>query len=252
MLVSKILETTLIAGQTSVSFTDSDIPNSLIRVFSSDESMIPESRILTGNTLTVTYEAQISNKGVALEIVKQGLEIVDNVTSSDTDKALSAKQGKVLKDAVDVVDAALEALVIPDSLNDLNDVDITDITDGQVLAWDEDAEKFVNVDQSGGAAIIDYKTTEQETGQHWIDNKMIYQLTVDLEADTNINYNGWTAINTVITTTWDKIIKAFATSNSGVFTTIWAAGDEGYLELRTAGNVSRSIRYITLLYTKTI
>ena len=145
-LISKILEATLVAGNTSVSFTDTAIPNSLIRVFSNNPDIIPVSRTLSGNTLTVTYEAQSNNLYVALEIVKEGLEILDNVTSTDTDKALSAKQGKVLKDAIDGLDAIVSGLEIPEDITDLNDVAVTSIQDGQVLAWDDVSSKFVNVD----------------------------------------------------------------------------------------------------------
>lgn len=147
-LVSKILEATLTAGSTMVTFTDTDIPNSLIRVFSSDSDIIPESRVLSGNSLTVTYPAQSNNIGVALEIVKQGLDIVDNVTSEDASKALSAKQGKVLKDAID----SIIIPTIPENITDLDDVNVSDIQSGQVLAWNSSTEKFVNVDQSGGGS----------------------------------------------------------------------------------------------------
>lgn len=149
-VVTKILEQTLTAGQTAVVFTDTDIPNSLIRVFSSNSDVIPVSRILSGSSLTVTYEAQNYNMDVALEIVKQGLDIVDNLTSTDTDKALSAKQGKALKDSLDTLSTTVAGLVIPEDITDLNDIEITDIEDGQVLAWDDVEQKFVNVDQSGG------------------------------------------------------------------------------------------------------
>lgn len=151
-LVSKILEATLTAGSTSVTFTDADIPNSLIRVFSSDSTIIPESRILSGTTLTVTYAAQESNMDVALEIVKQGLDIVDNVLSEDTDKALSAKQGYLLDAAIGDVNDRIDGLVIPDNITDLDDVNVTSIEDGQVLAWDENTSTFVNVDQAASTS----------------------------------------------------------------------------------------------------
>ena len=154
-LVSKILESTLTAGSTAVTFTDSDIPNSLIRVFSSDSNIIPESRILSGNTLTVIYAPQSNNIDVAVEIVKQGLDIVDNVLSEDTDKALSAKQGYLLSAAIGDVNDRLDALVIPENITDLDDVNVTSIQDGQVLAWDEDTEKFVNVNQSGSGGLVE-------------------------------------------------------------------------------------------------
>lgn len=110
MVVRKILEKSLPVGQTSVTFTDSDIPNSLIRVYSSDSNLFPIDRTLAGTTLTINYEAQDSIKYIALEIVKQGLDIIDNVTSTDTDAALSANQGKVLKDLID-------AIVVPTEFN---------------------------------------------------------------------------------------------------------------------------------------
>lgn len=178
-LVSKIIEATLAAGSTSVTFTDPDIPNSLIRVFSSDSNIIPESRILSGTSLTVVYAPQTNTIGVAVEIVKQGLDIIDDLTSTDTDKALSAKQGKTLKDLIDSIP---EGKV---NISDMNDVDITDIEDGQVLAWDAVAEKFVNVDQSGGAGGINYSTEEQATGLTWIDNKPIYQKTFSIPTTSN-------------------------------------------------------------------
>lgn len=156
-LVRKILEKTLTAGSTSISFTDSDIPNSLLRVYSSQASLFPISQTLSGNVLTVNYKAQTSNVGIALEIVKQGLDIVDNVTSTDTDKALSANQGKVLKDAIDTTAGNLSDLAtvvnnldIPDKITDLDDVSVSSIANGQVLAWNSTTEKFENVNQSGG------------------------------------------------------------------------------------------------------
>lgn len=39
-----------------------------------------------------------------LNTIKSGVAIVDNLTSTDTDKALSANQGKILKDALDNID----------------------------------------------------------------------------------------------------------------------------------------------------
>ena len=169
-LVSKILEATLAAGSTSVTFTDSDIPNSLIRVYSSDSNIIPESRILSGTSLTVIYAPQTNAIGVAVEIVKQGLDIIDALDSADADKALSAKQGRALKLLIDSIP---EGKV---NISDMNDVDITDIEDGQVLAWDETEEKFVNVDQ--GAGSLNYSTEEQDTGINWTDGKRLYTRTI--------------------------------------------------------------------------
>lgn len=146
-LVRKILETTLTAGQTSVSFNDADIASSLLRLYTTDPDIFPTSQTLSGNVLSVDFEAQASNMGVALEIVKQGLIINDTLTSDDDDVALSAKQGKALKTLID-------NLNIPEELTDLDDIDISSIQDGQVLAWDSVEQKFKNVDQSGGGSEV--------------------------------------------------------------------------------------------------
>ena len=192
-LVSKILETTLTAGQTSVSFTDSDIPNSLIRVFASNTDVIPTSRTLIGNTLTVTYDAQTANMGVALEMQKQGLEIVDSLTSSDTDKALSAKQGKLLNDDLTTVSGDLSDLTtivnnldIPDSITDLDDVQITSIEDNQILIWDDEEQKFVNSNPPSGGGE-NYTTTETLIGK-WSDGSDLYMKRVEYTVNKNASH----------------------------------------------------------------
>lgn len=196
-LVSKILEATLTAGSTTVTFTDSDIPNSLIRVFSSNSDIIPESRILSGNTLTVTYAPQSNNIDVAVEIVKQGLDIVDNVLSEDTDKALSAKQGYMLSAAIGDVSDGLSTLSetvnnldIPDNISDLDDVTISDIQSGQVLAWD--GAKFVNVNQSGGSSEV-YTTDEQVIGTFL--NETLYRKVIPITENWNFAANTWVKSN---------------------------------------------------------
>lgn len=188
MLVRKILETTLTAGATSVTFTDSDIPNSLIRTYCTDSDLYPVSVSMTGTTITITYEAQSTNKGIALEIVKSGLQVIDNLTSEDAENALSAKQGKVLKDAIDgmtapaltelsdisftdltdgdmiVYDGTDQVFVnqaqpsIPSDITDLDDVSISSIANGQVLTWDNSIQKFINADPAGGNIQLTTKT----------------------------------------------------------------------------------------------
>ena len=123
MVVRKIFESTLIAGSTTVTFTDSDIPNSLIRIYTTDSNLFPAQTTLSGNTVTVTFEAQSSNIGVALEIVKAGLDIIDNLTSDNAEAALSAKQGKALKDLIDAMGSP--------ALSDLTDVDFDSLTESR-------------------------------------------------------------------------------------------------------------------------
>ena len=183
MVVSKIFEGTLTAGSTSISFTDSNIPNSLIRVYSTDDNLAPVSYHISGNTITIVYPEQTTNKDIALEIVKEGVEIIDSLSDTSTDKALSAKQGKNLKDAID----AIIIPTVPENITDLEDVNVTSISNGQVLAWDSVSEKFVNVTPSSGGTSIDYSTTEQVIGK-WIDGRDLYQKTVNFGALPNNAY----------------------------------------------------------------
>jgi len=137
MVVRKIIEKTLEAGQTTITITDTDIPGSLIRTYSNDPDLMPVQIVLTGSTLKIDYEAQSTDKYVAVELVKQGLDIIDNLTSTDTDAALSAKQGKVLKDLVDGITPIR-------NLTELDDVLVTNLTDGDILKYNSDDEVFKN------------------------------------------------------------------------------------------------------------
>lgn len=137
MVVRKIIERILEVGQTSITITDTDIPGSLVRTYSNDPDLMPVQLVLTGSTLKIDYEAQTTDKYVAVELVKQGLDIIDNLTSTDIDAALSAKQGKVLKDLVDGITPIR-------NLTGLDDVLVTDLTDGDILKYDAEEEKFVN------------------------------------------------------------------------------------------------------------
>ena len=160
MLVSKILEATLTAGNTSVTFTDTAIPNSLIRVYANDPDHMYLSATVTGNSITITYTAQDSNKSIALEIVKAGLEVVDNLTSStDASNALSAKQGYVLKGLID--DIVIPT--VPESIGDLDDVDLTGIQDNDVLIYDSDEEMFLPGTITGSNGE-NYSLTEVKIG----------------------------------------------------------------------------------------
>lgn len=146
MLVNKILEATLTAGQTTVTFTDTDIPNSIISTNCSDPDVFPVSSSLSGNTVTLTYEKQSSDIYVALYLVKQGLDVVDNVTTDDATKALSAKQGKLLKDAID-------AIVIPASYP-ASDITYDNTTSGMTATDVQDAIDEVFTSVSDGKELI--------------------------------------------------------------------------------------------------
>lgn len=250
-LVSKILESTLTAGSTTVTFTDSDIPNSLIRVFSSNSDIIPESRILSGSTLTVTYAPQSNNIDVAVEIAKQGLDIVDNVLSEDTDKALSAKQGYLLSAAIGDISDNLSTLTetvnnldIPGNITDLDDVTITNIQSGQVLAWD--GTKFVN--KNPAASDIVYSETPQKVGT-WIDGRDVYRCVYDLGSDISVPNTSFA--NTSIDASLMGVlldVKAIYSTGVTVYNVMGNINND-ILRLQTDRNDNQiSCRYIIVLY----
>ena len=248
-LVRKILETTLTAGTTSVTFTDTDIPNSLLRVYSSRASLFPLSQTLSGNTITVNYKPQDANIGIALEIVKQGLDIVDGLTSQDATKALSANQGYVLKGLID--DIVIPT--VPENITDLDDVSVSSIENGQVLAWNSLTEKFENVNQSGGGSSDNYSYSEQAVGT-WYDGKTIYKIGYHV-TDISLTANQW--YNTNID---GSNIESFVKVS---ITTISDSGSSAY-QVCSAGIISNKINlnpprtfaisnghvYMTFEYTK--
>ena len=247
-LVSKILEATLTAGNTTVTFTDTDIPNSLIRVFSSNPDIIPESRTLIGNTLTVVYPVQVNNIGIALEIVKQGLDIVDDLTSTDTDKALSAKQGKTLKDIIDGLPSVIT------NISDMDDVDITDIETGQVLAWN--GTDFVNVDQSSATSNI-YSYDETVVGTY--DGKPLYRKIITGTFSTSETLVSNQIYSASIPVSVSNIDKLFADCDHSYYSISGAIrgfigiiiSENNEVQPITRFSRSNATYYITIEYTKT-
>ena len=147
MLVTKILEGTLSAGQTTITFTDSAIPNSFIRVGSTNPDLFPTEQTISGSALTIKYEAQSSALGVVVELVKAGMTINDTLTSTATDEALSANQGKALKDIID-------GMGVP-SIEELTDVNITDPATDDILIYDGTEEEWVNTSMPSIPTDID-------------------------------------------------------------------------------------------------
>ena len=277
-VVRKIIEKTLAAGATTVTFTDSDIPNSLIRLYSTDPDLMPVTQTISGTTLTVTYEAQSASKGVALEIVKQGLEIVDNVTSTDADKALSAKQGKTLKDLIDgitvtgslselddvnITDPTTDDILIydgvedewintsmpsiPSDIDDLGDVDIIEPSNGQILSYDNGAWINTNAPSGGG---VDYSTSEQDTGLKWIDGKSIYQCSYNPQQTFSIG-STWT--NIIPLSGIETLINLQLTLQIDIENRLRWEYYQGYLKaVSISGSVSLPNPVITIQYTKEV
>lgn len=213
MVITKLLEGILTSGQTALTFTDSDIPNSFIRVGSTNPDVFPTEQTISGNTLTIKYDAQNSDMGVIVELVKSDMIINNTLTSNADDEALSAAMGKALKDLIDALgDPSLDTLtdvditsplngsaLIYDSVNekwisgipsisidDLTDATISNPVDDEVLTYDDGA--WINKPVQGGSGI-NYSNTEVRIGT-WTDGKPLYQITKTLTTGIAINTYG--------------------------------------------------------------
>lgn len=278
MVVRKIIERTLEEGQTTITITDTDIPGSLIRTYSNDPDLMPVQIVLTGSTLKIDYEAQTTDKYVAVELVKQGLDIIDNLESTDTDAALSAKQGKVLKDLVDGITPIR-------NITELDDVLVTDLTDGDILKYDAEDEVFKNyalpdipvylgdlgdivlntVDQGqvltfNGAYWTNetptlkevYDATETNIGT-WNNINLYRKIFVYTGAGITCNPNTWTKLSYI--TGVDKIKDARAfDSNGTLFLGMWGIvdGDVAFYNLRSTAITLDNNSEVMIEYTKSV
>lgn len=213
--IIQIEEFTLAPGLTDIVYSSSGpIPNALIGIYCDKYGVYPADMKKEGNSIHVTYEAQSETINVALIFIMGGLSIVNHLTSTSETDALSAAQGKALKDLIDAMgspalsdltDVNLDSLTtddiliydgvsekwintplpnIPSEIDDLQDVSITTPVNGQILKYNDG--EWINSNESGG--VINYSLTEQDTGVTWIDGKKIYQKTLKY-TKTNIQGN---------------------------------------------------------------
>lgn len=103
---------------------------------------------------------------------------------------------------------------------------------------------------------IDYSTTEQKTGQKWIDGKDIYQKTYAIDISES-------QTGTVLISDYDYIVKieAVLNNNSFAFPIFTLASSDYFVAfvdkstnlltvLRDAGSSHTGIAYVTVQYTK--
>ena len=253
--IIQIEEFELTPGLTDIIYsTSGPLPNALIGIYCDKYGVYPADMKKEGNSIHVTYEAQSETIHVALIFIMGGLSIVNHLTSTSETDALSAAQGKALKDLIDAMaspalsdltDVDLDSLTaddiliydgvsekwintsfpsIPSNIDDLQDVSITSPSDGQVLLYDDG--EWVNGSVSGG---INYSETEQDTGLKWIDGSAIYQRTFvvsksDLtsQGNNNYKYTASIAFNRIIA--FKNVIQynnSFATLPSGTTNTAY-------------------------------
>lgn len=145
------------------------------------------------------------------------------------------------------------------ALSDLTDVDLTNLADGQIIKWDATNSKWVNANESGGGSSgHTYSTTEQLTGDIWVDGKAIYEKTYvvnrattqtldlsDLNIDQILFYKG-----TVIETQNNMPPLPYATSGSD-YALAYYSKSNSKLNMPYAGNYNAGTWNIVIQYTKT-
>ena len=123
------------------------------------------------------------------------------VNGIDTSNLLSDSTGVAIKNAILAI---ANAITTNNSLVGLNDVVITSPLNGQALVYDSISQKWVNGNAGGSSGIINYSTTEQNTGIKWIDNSDVYQKTIIIN-NVSISSGGTETIDTI--SDLDTIIK---------------------------------------------
>lgn len=101
----------------------------------------------------------------------------------------------------------------------------------------------------GSGSLPDYSTTEQKTGQKWIDGSDIYVCVFDQGSDMTIGSSSYSDTN-IAASGIAKIIEARAMQSNGTYKLINASCDATYVKI-TSPFSRDTVRYITLFYTKT-
>ena len=105
---------------------------------------------------------------------------------------------------------------------------------------------------SNSNPAVNYSTTEQKTGQKWIDGKDIYLKVFNLESPLSLTSQAWTDSG-FDGTGIDTIVNAFGVDSNGTFFNFYAqsnfdsAGKIGFLQTRNTGV---TITKFVLEYTK--
>lgn len=192
--------------------------------------------------LTATPFGQLSTMGNS-EIVNVTARTTDTLTVQRGAKGTTAKAfaaGAVVSNGIYVEDFNSIA----------GDLDV----DGDIYSHGVKVAKISDI-----PAVINYSTSEQDTGQKWIDGKTIYQKTVYIGSLPNA------AAKNVAhgIASLDRIVRMYGTANSGTvelplpFTSPTASGsvqinrNAANLDITTGTDRSGYSGYITLTYTKT-
>lgn len=117
-------------------------------------------------------------------------------------------------------------------------------------AQQKEYDTYQITDDYSEALMPNYSTTEQKTGQKWIDGKDIYFRTFDLGSNVSFSSSDWVNMSTYISIAgWDKPVGgAWGASSDGICLPLGVAVNGGYLEIKL--DINSAIRYLTFYYTK--
>lgn len=158
--------------------------------------------------LSNTSTNAVQNKAIYTELRKKvnTSDIKDNLTSTDTDKPLSAAQGKALKDAIDGITTDIGNLGGGDMMkatydtNNSGVVDNAEKLDGQAASYYENVYYCAAQLSTTGSGTWETTVTGKSTGSSkpdWITDKTVlvvkFSEAKGLSVVPKLKVNGWTA-----------------------------------------------------------
>lgn len=128
--------------------------------------------------------------------------------------------------------------------------EVTADDDGKVLGVVEGSWGKMDIPSE----IVDYSTTEQDTGSKWIDGRPVYQKTYVFETPQTLSI-GWTSVITKgeSEAAIDTIIKGFVITTDGIYFPVGiACNDETSIEANNVASITiNNVKYFTIQYLKT-
>lgn len=158
--------------------------------------------------LSNTSTNAVQNKAIYTELEKKvnTSDIKDNLTSTDTDKPLSAAQGKMLKDAIDGITTDIGNLGGGDMMKATYDTDNSGVVDnaekldGQAASYYENVYYCAAQLSTTGSGTWETTVTGKSTGSSkpdWITDKTVlvvkFSEAKGLSVVPKLKVNGWTA-----------------------------------------------------------
>ena len=196
----------------------------------------------------LTDKPQINGVTLSGNKTTRDLKMIEECTQAEYNQKTSEEQ--LNPDKVFYIKDASAGGGGSSSIAQLTDVSLSSLANGQILKYDETAQKWKNADEKDD--VIDYSVLEQNTGIKWIDGKSIFQKTVELSSSITVAANSW-ADTTINKNNIANIISVTAGVTGGNY---WGQvmgainPNKTYLQIGNARNTSIPINFYTFQYTK--